>query len=182
MRFLIPLLAVLISGCLTCKQKEPFLRAHLTFIEKTYNWVQADVEAAKYRGEEDAARAYLKSLREVVTIPEVEVKLKADGFHWKREKLDFTSYPWVTIARRRGDCDDFMALWEAVVKYRGKTKRVFVSSVSGSAHAMLLFYPKGTTFVYLFSNTGILGMGGVGSEEQLVRLFYKEKTSCFILY
>jgi len=180
------LLAVLFSllavGC-TCQQQKPFRKFWRQHIKKTYNWVLADSEAAKYQENETEARAYLRTLRGMDSPYAVANQLQTDGFHWHAESVDFTSYAWVTIARKRGDCDDFMCLWEAVLKYKGRTKRVSVSSKEDRAHAMLMFYPEGSpTVIYLLSNSRVLGSGRPGDEDRLIRLFYGDKTDCYILY
>jgi predicted transglutaminase-like cysteine proteinase len=157
-----------------------FRKAWRVHVKKTYNWVMADSEAARYKDKEDASRAYLQELRKL-NVHAISTKIRADGFHWKKEVVDFTSYPWVTIARKRGDCDDFMLLWEAALKYKGgRTKRVSVTSKEGGAHAMLLFYTGNT--LYLLSNMYVRGTGQPGEEEKLIRLFYQDKTDCWMLY
>ena len=180
---LLTVCALMIGGCLSCKQKAPFKKFWRAHFKKVYNWVLADSEALKYKDKETAARAYLQELRAIANMQVVASRIQSDGFQWHAESVDFTSYPWVTIARKRGDCDDYMLLWEAVVKYRGKTKRVSVSSTEDRSHAMLLFYPEGApTVLYALSNYRVLGQGRPGEEGALVRLFYGDKTDCYILY
>jgi hypothetical protein len=148
--------------------------------ERLYNWVLADAEAAKYKDEKPQARKYLQDLRALKTLYEVAFTIQKDGFHWKKENFDFTSYPWVTIARRRGDCDDFRELWRSALKGKGRTRRVFVNSTEGRAHAMLLF--EGGDKLYLLSNTRVRGVGEPGGGEKLARLFYGDKTQCVVIY
>jgi len=170
--------AVLVSGC--CTIEDTASKFWLRHVEKMTNWIQADAEALKYREEEEAAREYLRLLRDLTTVQEVSARLKADGFHWRREALDFTNYPWVTIAKRRGDCDDFMVLWEAALKYKeGRTQKVFVASRT-SAHAMLLYTKSGT--VWLLSNLDIFAVGIVGQEEEMIRKFYLDSTRKIVIY
>ena len=181
-RFIVLLLALFAVGC-TCETKEPFMKFHRQVMKKTYNWVLADNEASKYKDQEADARAYLKTLRETPNIYNVSQKMVTDGFKWHKEAVDFISYPWVTIARKRGDCDDFMALWEAVFKYKGgKTERVSVTSTEGKGHAMLLFFPPSSNIFYLLSNAKVLTQMAKGKEEEAIRLFYGDKTDCFIRY
>lgn len=179
-RFFLMLLPILAVGC-TCQMENLFRKAWDQHIQKTYNWVLADTEAAKYREEEDAARGYLQDLREADSLYVVAQRLQEDGFHWHRETTDFTSYPWVTIARKRGDCDDFMLLWESVVKYwDGESKRITVTSTAGGAHAMLFFYKD--DLLFLLSNLRVLGAAKRGDEEDLIKLFYRDRTRCWIIY
>lgn len=167
-----------LCGCSTVT--ESATRVWLRHLDKIGNWVQADAEALKYKAEEEAARAYLKELREIEDLNKISAKLVADGFHWRREAVDFTNYAWVTIAKRRGDCDDFAILWESVLKYRGKTERVFVSCLNGSAHAMLLFF-EGDVY-YLLSNLKVFSIGPVGKEEEAIRRFYGDDTGTIVRY
>lgn|GEM_PF-3508590 len=181
MRQAVLLLLLFAVGC-SCEIREPFLKLHKEFLQKTYNWVPADNEASKYRDREEAARAYLQEQRAVLNPYAISTRLKDDGFHWHKESFDFTSYDWVTVARKRGDCDDFMVLWESILKYQGDVIRVTVRSTEGRGHAMLLFYPKGSGHVYLLSNVGVRGMAPKGEEDALIRLFYGEKTDCYVTY
>lgn len=180
MRTLLILVCLLAVGC-TCQTDNLFREAWDAHIQKTYNWVFADNEAAKYKEDEAAARAYLQEIRGIENLYAVSTRLKADGFHWHEENIDFTSYAWVTIARKRGDCDDFMLLWEEIVKFRGGTsKRITVTSTDGRAHAMLFFYMG--DILYLLSNMDVMGVGKSGDEENLVKLHYGDKTRCWIAY
>ena len=182
MRFLLPLLLLTSVGC-TCATENAFRSIHRKFTAKLTNWVLADNEASKYKDEETEARAELREFRAMAPqVFRIAAELRARGFHWAKENVDFVSYPWVTIARKRGDCDDFMSLWEGVLKYAGKTKKVTVTSTEGGAHAMLLFVPTNGATMYILSNTRVLGQGGVEEWERLVKLFYGEKTRCYLKY
>ncbi len=175
------ILAVCLFSVCGCNLIEPpVTELWLKHVEKMTNWVQADAEAAKYKDEESQARTYLQQLRAKETLQGMIAQLEVDGLHWHEEVLDFTSYPWGTIARRRGDCDDFMTLWEAVLKYKeGKTRKIFVAGPT-SAHAMLL-YTKGDE-IWILSNMRILAKGFPGQEEELARRFYGDKTKMVIFY
>ena len=175
------ILAMFFAGC-TCQQKMAFRKFHKNVTFKLYNWTLADNEMSKYKDKEAEARAYLKALRVLDDPYKIATMLRADGFHWRKENVDFVSWAWVTIARKRGDCDDFMHLWEEILKRKGKTERVSVTSTGGGGHAMLLFIPNGSTLLYLLSNVGVRARGLVGDHEKLIRLFYGNKTECFIRY
>jgi len=177
-RTMLCLILVLVGGCLSVEKISTTLWSK--HLEKTTNWAQADAEALKYKAEEAEARLYLQELRDLPSLDAVSIKLVCDGFHWRREFLDFTNYPWVTIAKRRGDCDDFMMLWAAVLKYKtGEIRKVFVASDTG-AHAMLL-YESGFE-LYLLSNLKIFARGAPGDDDKLVRQFYGDKTRMVIIY
>jgi predicted transglutaminase-like cysteine proteinase len=178
--FLFCLLLSFIGGCCTSTLNDPCNYLWKKQVKKLYNWIPADAEALKYAEEEPAARKYLQDLRAIPNIYAVSSKLLTDGFYWHSENVDFVAYPWVTIAGKRGDCDDFMALWESVLKYQGQTQKVHVESTEGGAHAMLLFWKSGVA--YILSNLNVLGTGSPGTEESLIRLFYKDKTKCFVRY
>lgn len=161
-----------------CCGVDGFQKLYFERMEKLHNWVRADVEALKYKDKEPEARLYLQELR-TLGPHDVSNKLKRDGFHWRSEIGDFTNYPWVTIAGRRGDCDDFMVLWESILKDRGKTERVFVAGPA-SAHAMLLFTKDG--MVLLLSNMDVFATGKPGEEDKMIRMFYGAGTVNFIRY
>jgi hypothetical protein len=176
----ISFLLIVLSGCASVDKT--FRTIHETYTSKLTNWILADNEASKYKDEEDAARAYLRELRAMTgSGPRlIANKLDAAGFHWHAEVLDFTSYPWVTIARKRGDCDDFMLLWESIYKDKGVTWRVIVGSKSGSGHAMLLYYDSALNRLYLLSNVGVFREGYLNDWETMVKAFYGDNTSCYI--
>jgi len=151
-------------------------------IQKTCNWVQADSEAKKYADRENAARETLRFLQETRSPFVVAMFLNLWGFHWCSEKVDFTSYPWVTVARRRGDCDDFQALWLAVVsEWGGETKPGILQTCSGKMHAFLLWYETPSK-VYLFSNQNLLGCGISGEEDVMLRAVYGDDTYGWFTY
>lgn len=180
-RMLCVLILLSSVGC-TCADKMAFRKFHRTVTLRLYNWVLADNEMSKYKDREAEARAYLGELRAIDSPFTIASKLRHDGFHWHKESVDFVSWAWVTIARKRGDCDDFMNLWEAIFKRKGKTEKVSVTSKEGGGHAMLLFTPQGTSTLYILSNSRVLGTDGNGDFERLIRLFYRDKTDCFLRY
>lgn len=180
MRYLFLLTILFSVGC-SCQTENAFKKIWCGHVKKLYNWVLADNEASKYKDREAAARAYFGELRKLNDPRMVATKLRRDGFHWHKENVDFTSWAWVTIARKRGDCDDFMHLWEELAKgWEGRTKRVSVSSKDGGGHAMLLYYKS--TLLFLFSNLRVLGKGVPGDEEDLIKKFYGDRTRCWIIY
>jgi predicted transglutaminase-like cysteine proteinase len=179
MKINILLLVIYASGC-TCPQQF-FMETQTKYVDGLTNWIQADSEASKYGDVESSARLYLQELRNMPFI-NIPAKLVADGFHWRAEAWDYTSYAWVTIAKRRGDCDDFREVWREALRYRGETWRVTVASTDLSAHAMLLFKPAGSNILYIMSNLNILGSRADDNWEALVRLFYGDKTGCYIRY
>jgi hypothetical protein len=172
------ILPLLFTGCITTDE---FTKMWLKHVEKSYNWIQADNEAMKYKDGEEEARKYLQDLRTMTDPYAISQKIVKDGFDWRAEVIDFTNYPWVTIAKKRGDCDDFAALWDATFKYRGKTERVYVAKRDhSSAHAMIL-YNDGVK-LYILSNQYVLSVGGPDDGDKLIKLFYKEETGQFIRY
>lgn len=174
---------LLFCGC-TCAQRKPFYKLWSKHLYKVHNWLLADTEAAKYKDREKAARNYLQELRKLKNPYTLSNKLKADGFHWSPELVDFTSYPWVTIAKKRGDCDDYMELWASIFKYRGgEIRRVYTVNDDGEGHVMLLYTSTDTPPVlFCISNMNVLGQGALGHEEALIRLYFKDRTDCFIIY
>jgi len=182
-RAVILVLLMSISGGCTCTQKEVFMKVHRKYVKKLTNWVLADNEAKKYADEKVAARNYLADLRKIDNPSLISKKLVADGFRWHAENADFVSYPWVTIARKRGDCDDFMELWGSILKGTGKIERVTVTRKnSSSAHAMLLYRRYENDILYILSNLRVLGSTTTDDWESLVRLFYGNQTDCYIKY
>lgn len=158
------------------------MKFHHAITKKLVNYVMANNEASKYKDEELASRDYLTELSKLDTVYRVASRLKVDGFSWHKEVVDFVSIPWVTVARKRGDCDDFMALWEEILKGLGVTKKVSVRSKDGRGHAMLLFNPTGSKTWYILSNTRVLGADALADTHRLIRLHYGENTDCFITY
>ena len=181
MRYLFILLLLSSIGCNSVDTR-PFMRFHQQVTKRLVNYVMANNEAGKYKDEEASSRAYLLELSKLDTAYRVAAKLKADGFSWHKEAVDFVSIPWVTVARKRGDCDDFMALWEAILKDLGDTKKVSVRSKDGRGHAMLLFNPTGGTTWYILSNTTVRGVDALADTHRLIRLHYGENTDRFIIY
>jgi len=92
--------------------------------------------------------------------------------------FDFTSIPWVSAARGSGDCDDAMALAEAIL--RGyETLRVFVESSRGW-HAALLWHTPGGWVV--ISNMVLLPWIADTAEEVAYMIFGSDTQDVFIFY
>jgi hypothetical protein len=124
--------------------------------ETIWNPVIANIESA-FWGRTKAGDALFSELRakapEVYTISGM---LNAKGFQWSGDplggSLDYRSFPRVTCARKRGDCDDYMALWEELLRGYGQCWYMHTFS-KDSGHAMCVFETNG--MFYLLSNLSV---------------------------
>lgn len=77
----------------------------------------------KYR---KRAKKELKEAKErIKTTIDLAAWYKETGIYYKRDKLDCGSYPWVTVAKGCGDCEDFMLLSYAIMKDKAKCYKAF---------------------------------------------------------
>lgn len=157
-------------------------RAWDQHLQRAWNWAQADVEACKYKAEEAEAAQQLQLLRGMYSPFLASAYLRMQGFHCRSEYVDFVSYPWVTLARRRGDCEDYQVLWEEIVSaWGGYSARGLTQNYNGKNHAFLVWYETDTKF-YLFSNYALYGWGDKGKEDALVRSMYGDETYGWFWY
>lgn len=53
-----------------------------------------------------------------MSLMDCEIYLKEKQFRWSKDPIngffDYVSEPWYTLLKKRGDCDDFAALWVAL--------------------------------------------------------------------
>ena len=156
------------------------------WLERYWNWIPAGIQGLTYSKEErQKAKKYLEQIKCFMPeINQIVCLLGEDGFHWSSDPmggvLDFHQHPWVTVARRTGDCDDFAELWYAIVKDFGKAERVVTASRGWSFHKMCILTMDEKC--YLLSNTGVAKVVPEINKKQLETEFYGDNTWFTIVY
>ena len=100
------------------------------------------------------------------------------NFTWEQDPLsgflDFSSKPWVSIARNRGDCDDMMVFSEYVLKNEyDEGHKGFIYASDGRSHAVYLFRSGEEWF--MMSNQFV--QGPFSSRDDAIKITFGEKTA-----
>lgn len=90
--------------------------------------------------ERRSAERMLEKIRPM-SLMDCEIYLKENKFRWSKDPVngffDYVSEPWYTLLKKRGDCDDFAALWVALCnEYKCVQFSVHTSDIS---HRMVCF-------------------------------------------
>lgn len=143
--------------------------------EKIYNPIFANIESAFWGRTREGDALFLELRANAPDVHAIAGMLNSKGFKWGSDplggSLDYRSFPRVTCARKRGDCDDYMALWEELLRGHGECWYMHTYTKT-SGHAMCVF-KKGNGF-YLLSNTQVYATSF--SRESFDRLFFGEQT------
>jgi hypothetical protein len=152
------------------------------YLERLWNWIPAGIQGLTYhRKKRKEAKRYIEQIRTFMpSVGHIASILVSDGFMWTSDPmggvLDFHQYPWVTVARRKGDCDDFAELWHTIVKgFKGaKAERVVTASKGWGFHKMCILTLNGKC--YLLSNTSVAHVVSEDDKDKLLNLFYGDDT------
>jgi hypothetical protein len=126
-----------------------------------WSFVLSSLEALKYLRQRSESKQLLADMRDFFqTGKELADWYAVRNFQWVSDpwkgRLDFVSKAWVSVARNCGDCDDMMAIAEAVLKpHYDESHRVHVYSVTGRGHAVYIL--RKTTDWFLMSNQAFSG-------------------------
>lgn len=106
----------------------------------------------------------------------------AKSFRWREDLfgglLDFSSKPWVSVARNCGDCDDMMLIAEHVLQGKfDENHRCYVYASDGRSHAIYLVRAGMVWFV--MSNQNL--EGSFQSREAAVEHTFGEMTTFYYI-
>lgn len=109
------------------------------YLRPVWDFIAGPIDALGWLGKYKIAN---EELKEAIS----KVKCCNDLGNWYRDKkivyindgIDFTQLPWVTVARRGGDCDDFTALAYKILKDKHYCIKMVCSSKAGSQHIALV--------------------------------------------
>lgn len=101
------------------------------------------------------------------------------------DKVDLSSYPWVVVARKGGDCDDFMSLSLEILSSKCECIPTLVYAKDGRGHAILIVKQNGTSQYTALSNQERFTekYGGIkyfNSIEDAANYTYGDQTRNFI--
>lgn len=143
------------------------------------NIVVSNIEALRYLFRRKLAKHDLLKIREeLIFVEDIAFWYSQRNFEWKSDPLggwlDFTSKPWVSVAKNHGDCDDMMAVAEFILRPSvDEGHRAFSYSYGGSGHAM--YVVRTGAEWKLVSNQRV--RGGFTDPQQAVRSFYGGDTA-----
>lgn len=135
------------------------------FALPVWNFVLSNIYALWYIRDRRSAVRRLRDLRETVDGNPAELACwySVVGFRWVADywngMLDFSQKPWVSVAKRTGDCDDMMTLAYYVLRrshYR--LHKGYTYSNDGCGHALLVLVDKASGAVSVMDNMRFVGV------------------------
>lgn len=120
----------------------------LLTIQRIWAIVTGSFEATFYLGKRKKAKSKLKDAQKnIERTQDLEFWYKREGIDtYKRDWLDRWSFPWVTVAKKKGDCEDFMLLAQAILKKKFTCHQCLVYGKRDGkkrGHAVLLVKESG---------------------------------------
>ncbi len=142
------------------------------------NFILSSLEAPFWWSKRKDAQEVLKALRVEGTPKTLLQWYQEVEFKWRQDPLkgflDFSSKPWVSIARHAGDCDDMMVIAESVLKgrYSEVGYKASIKRDDGRGHAIYVVLSDDNWRV--FSNT--VSVSGFTSLADALKWFYGDRT------
>ena len=155
----------------------PFFRVLLPI----WNFVWSNLEAFCHLRKRGSAVKILRALDvSADSAALLEKWYNEREFVWRKDPLrgllDYSSTPWVSVARNAGDCDDMMLMAEHVLKSKyDEGHRCYIYASDGRSHAIYLLRIDKTWFV--MSNQHF--MGSFQTMGLAIRRFFQDKTLWF---
>ncbi len=172
----------------TGEKMNKLLRFLVFYISKPiFSSVVAAIESLFLRMYYDRAKMIegLEGLRESCrTAGDLEDWYEEVGFAWKGDPLggalDYASRPWVSFARKSGDCDDMAALAEQVLKGKYPEVRRAQTNVSIRKGHVIVVMRDNEDKWWMMSNQNC--KGSFPDAETAIRSYYGDRTSFFYVY
>lgn len=164
------------------------LRFLVFYVSKpTFSAFVAAVESLLLRARYDRAKMVkgVEELRESCdTGEDLEAWYEEVGFAWKEDPLggvlDYASRPWVSFARKSGDCDDMATLAEYVLKGKYPEVRRAQTNVSLREGHLVVVMRDNDGKWWMMSNQNC--KGSFPDAETAVRSYYGDRTNFFYIY
>lgn len=158
----------------------PFL--FFRMVVPAWNFVLSNIEAVFYLRKRSAAKIKLTGLMNTITsITGLARWYEGVNFIWRADLpiLDFSSKPWVSVARNKGDCDDMMMVARAILATKcDECRRAYLYATDGRSHAILCLR-KGTLW-YVMSNQR--DIGAFRTLREATDYLYGSKTKYVFVY
>jgi len=156
-----------------------FNRLWCAYLECIWNWLPANIQALKYRKQKKEALEFLERLKKLAPNYSAISRLLVDErFQWDQDPLggllDFHQKPWVTCARKAGDCEDFAYLWAEILVDLDKTEKLVSVSKKLKGHMMCIHLTG--DMCYLLSNLREIKHVHTELKTTLETEFYREDT------
>lgn len=157
----------------------------LRFGYPVWNWLPSAIQAWRLKNLKRSGDIVLDQL--AVLAPNwmrISAKMADLNFRWTEDPigglLDFHQKPWVTVARGKGDCDDWAHVWKFLAKPYGKVD-VFVAKGSGKGWHMMTILDDGVN-AFLFSNLRLLRTTSSSNKKALETTFYGYDKTSYVVY
>lgn len=152
---------------------------------KTWSPFFAEIEKRRFPNLYKQGREIRMGLK-IYTVKQLCEYLEQNDFRWESDPLygsvDYESYPEITLAKKKGDCDDYSRL--AVELLQDNYQKVWKLYCFGKlfdGHAVALFYNQNGWKV--LSNTEFfdLGKDSTNIAERAAKLFYGDRLSSYAI-
>lgn len=146
--------------------------AHL---RKPWDWAANTIVSLWYlKKRKQAKREIEEAKRTINTYSDLTAWYRAEKFVYRSESVDVTYRPWITVARRYGDCEDYAELAAEILggKYKGMLRGA-CQAKGGICHAFLVI-PIDNQWAVL-SNT--VYSGSYDTKEEAAQCFYHKDTT-----
>jgi hypothetical protein len=145
--------------------------------ERIWNPIIANIESAFWGRTKEGDALFIELRSKAPDIYAIAGMFHSKGFSWSSDpmggSLDYHSFPRVTCARRKEDCDGYAFLWEELLRGYGE-RWIMYTFKKGSGHAMCVFKSDMGTY-YLLSNTSVYA--AAANREAFDKLFYGAETT-----
>jgi len=123
-------------------------------------------------------RDYIKKLPRILKPSRLEEWYKKREMTWRADPLggwlDFTSKPWVTVTKNKGDCDDFAEIaWYALKDDYDNASIIAIAAAGGKEPHAVFVAGAGSAWIVM-SNTDFLGQ--LDTRDKAIRRFFGDKT------
>ena len=146
------------------------------YIRKPWDWVANVVVSLGYLKKRKQAKREIEEARRTInTYPDLTAWYRAEKFVYRSESVDVTYRPWITVARRHGDCEDYAELAAEILdgKYKGMLRGA-CEAKGGICHAFLVIPIENKKWVAM-SNT--ISTGPFDTKEEAAQYFYHKNTT-----
>lgn len=144
--------------------------------EKIFNPIWANIESAFWGRTREGDARFLELRGKAPEIYAMAGLMTTMGFIWSQDplggNLDYHSFPRVTCARKKGDCDDYAFLWEELLRGYGQGWIMYTYTKT-QGHAMCVFELEGC--FYLLSNISVYATAK--TREELDKRFFGPETT-----
>jgi len=144
------------------------------YIRRPWDFIAGNIDALGFLSKAKDSKQKLKEAQQIINnCRDLSNWYRKEKIEYKSDKIDFRQLAWVTIAKKCGDCEDFVELSKTILKNKFHLQEGYCEKIGGNGHAILSVRESDDNW-WLMSNHD--AFGPFKTQKEVALYTYKKET------